>query len=83
MLLDFARSFTHAANAHLAEPALKRQILGDAKATLNLHRSVDNFEAVLARDQFGDGGFSAEWLAPVGGHAHRRTGDIMHLPRFK
>ena len=66
MLLDFARSFTDAANAHLAEPALKRQILGDAEAPVNLHRAVDNFEAVLTRDQFGDGGFSAEWLAPVG-----------------
>src|SRR5690349_1842255 len=40
--LHFARAFADAADAHLAVPALERQILGHAVAPMDLHGAVDD-----------------------------------------
>src|SRR5215471_10924546 len=64
--LHFARAFADAADAHLAVPALEREVLGHAVAAMNLHGAVDDAAAGSAGDELRHRRFAAEGLAALG-----------------
>ena len=53
-------------DAHFPEPALKRQILGDTEAPMDLHGAVDDLERAFRADQLGDRRFRSKRHSPVG-----------------
>ena len=61
--LHLARALADAADAHLAVPALERQVLGHAHAAMDLHRAVDHAAAAFRGGQLGDRGLDAEGQA--------------------
>src|SRR4051794_40448869 len=58
--LHLARALADAADAHLAVPALERQVLGHAHAAMDLHGPVDDAAAALRSRELGDRRLGAE-----------------------
>src|SRR5262249_34063127 len=64
--VDLRGSLPDPAHARLAVPALQRELLAHAVASVDLHGGVDDVADHLARVELGDGGFDARVLASAG-----------------
>ena len=63
--MDFARPFADPADAHLAVPALEREVLGHSVPAVDLDRPVDDPAGAFGGQELGHRRLRAERLAPL------------------